>query len=106
MAAVEKSNAVPRQRTFTSRPGDEESAIINGVPPDELDRPQDRSTLNSASEKQSRRHVVDTEGLHRFWLRFTRHGKKSIGVRESLHAIIFSSCEPYILWRLCAQVRR
>lgn len=88
MADVEKSTSTPRQRTFTGRPDDEES-VINGRAPQ--GPPQDRSTLDSGSEKRPRR-IADTEGLYRFWRRFNRHGKKNIGVRESLHAIVFSSC--------------
>jgi hypothetical protein len=36
--------------------------------------------------------VPDTEGLVWFWRRFTRTGKKKIGVMQSLRAFLCSSC--------------
>jgi hypothetical protein len=36
--------------------------------------------------------VPDTDGLYWFWRRFTRAGKKKIGVMQSLRAFVKSSC--------------
>lgn len=89
------STTVARQRTFTGHQDDEEAAITNG----HRDEPSlDRMTLNSEREKrhqdtvQYHSLIPNEEGLSRFWDRFTRKGKKSIGVVQSLRAIAFSSC--------------
>jgi len=82
------SNSISRQRTFIGRSNDEEAGIIDNIP---RNRSNDRSTLSSVREKPSRHLVPDTEGLYRFWDRFTRKGRKNVGVKESLHAIVFSS---------------
>jgi Ca2+:H+ antiporter len=80
------TNLAPRQRVFTGRTsGDEEAAIVNEI-----------HEHTQISEKPQHPHhhlnVPDTEGMYRFWHRFTRKGKKNIGVMQSLRAFIFSSC--------------
>ncbi|RDB20539.1 Vacuolar calcium ion transporter [Hypsizygus marmoreus] len=82
------STAVTRQRTFTG-PIDEETATLD-VNLSEKSRP-DPLSLN-AEERYERRGIVPSrEGLERFWTRFTRKGKKNIGVVQSFRAIVFSS---------------
>lgn len=54
------------------------------------------------TESQKRRRLHDlaehlhfeenAEELQKFWDQFTRKGKRQIGVKESLHALVFSSC--------------
>jgi len=89
-------NSAPRQRIFVGRTsGDEEAALV-----DERRDYNQHNPPNVTSEKPSRgsHHLgidgPDTEGLYRFWRRFTRKGKKNIGVMQSLRAIVLSSCMP------------
>lgn len=44
---------------------------------------------------QGTRHLMSSgeDGVVEFWARFTRKGKKNVGVLNSLKAILFSSCE-------------
>jgi hypothetical protein len=78
-------NSAPRQRVPTGRTsGDEEAALVN------------ENEHSQISEKPQHPHhlynVPDTEGMYRFWRRFTRRGKKNIGVMQSLRAFLLSSC--------------
>jgi len=59
------------------------------------------------SQKRRRLHEVahalrfeeNAEELQRFWDQFTRKGKRQIGVKESLRALLYSSCayRPFLL---------
>jgi hypothetical protein len=78
---------IPRTRTSTGLTfGDEEVDEVL------LDHP------SVMSEKQRNRRyrlniqAPSIEGFYQFWRRFTRHGKKNIGVMQSLRAFALSSC--------------
>jgi Ca2+:H+ antiporter len=81
---------------FTERTlGDEEAAISTN-------ENHDNNLLSPAavmSEKQPRSPLYylnidapDPEELYRFWRRFTRKGKKKVGVMKSLRTFALSSC--------------
>jgi len=82
--------AVSRQRTFTGKPVDVEKAAGSSA---DVNGNEGRSThrrLNLKSGRISELEEIEA-GLTRFWDRFTRKGKKKVGIVASLRAIAFSS---------------
>lgn len=88
------TGSASRRRMFNEHTsGDEES-----LPTDYHYDIKQRDSASGISEKQpvTPRHplyiATDPERWYRFWRRFTRHGKKKIGVMQSLRAFALSSC--------------
>ncbi|KAF8232845.1 hypothetical protein L208DRAFT_1269941 [Tricholoma matsutake] len=93
---AEPDNLAARQRLLNERTTcDEEAAMVN-----QNDSTNQRHSSTVMSEKQHRNRnlhrrttviALNTRGLKHSWRRFTRVGKKKIGVMASLRAIAFSS---------------
>ncbi|KAF5387895.1 hypothetical protein D9615_000101 [Tricholomella constricta] len=85
------STSITRQRTFNGHLIDLEKATNSPTHHGDggTSTPVDHLTLNS----ERRIHQLDEieAGLTRFWNRFTRKGKKNIGVAATFRAIAFSS---------------
>jgi len=92
MAAQPEAIFTTRQRTVIVRPRDEEEAIqsSNGQHPHQVNV---KSPTKSEKSQHMSMHLPDKEELVHLWDRFTRKGKRNIGVVESLRAIFFSSCK-------------
>lgn len=91
MAAHSEANFSTRQRTVIVRPRDEEEAI-------QISNGQHLHQVNVKSPTKSEKshisvHIPDKKELVHLWDRFTRKGKKKIGVVQSLRAIFYSSCK-------------
>jgi Ca2+:H+ antiporter len=91
MAAQPEATFTTRQRTVIVRPRDEEEAI-------QISNGQHLHQVNMKSPTKSEKshltmHLPDKKELVHLWDRFTRKGKRKIGVVESIHAIFFSSCK-------------
>jgi len=89
MAAQPEATFSTRQRTVIVRPRDEEEAIqsSNGQ---HLHPVNMKSPAKSENSHMSM-HLPDKKELVHLWDRFTRKGKRKIGVVESVRAIFFSS---------------
>jgi Ca2+:H+ antiporter len=88
----DNSESAARQRVATRRTlSDEEAAIQNHDHHDHLS-----PVVEKPHHHHHQLHLsvpeAELEGFYRFWRRFTRHGKKKVGVVQSLRAFLFFSC--------------
>ena len=92
------SNNIPTRQTTHPRPLDElENGLIspNSSPLSPIQQPEPQLSPGTAS--QERRSITqniqeNTNEIVRYWNRFSRKGKKNIGVMVSMQALAFSSC--------------
>ena len=88
---AESTAPTTRQRNLGIRLQDEEKAIGHDAPAPKVLSPATDSTRRHRLS-QHLRLEGNKEELIKFWDRFTRKGRKKIGVIESIRVLFFSSC--------------
>ena len=89
------SNNIPTRQT-THPPPLDDSELENGLTSPNSS-PIQQPQPSPGTESQKRRSIVqniqeNTKEMVRYWDRFSRKGKKNIGVIVSMQALAFSSC--------------